>query len=367
MKKLITLILISIVATSCGVSNDSSESQGPAAAVITYESETINISDDQVQELVAGYEDYIKSFEGEDALELTEDEEQNRKGQIAAAMLDSLIFSEIFDIELSNRDHEVTDQEKSESETEFRELLETQNEQVQNPEDRIDADEFLSSTNPYLVSVTQGREKIYALRNIIELDTESFPCSYHILFGTDELTDEEAKAKADDAYERAVAGEDFEELAKELSTGPSGPTGGSLGCSDPASFVPPFAAALENPTIDEIIEPVQTNFGWHVITVKEETEEQKEQRESIDEETQKQIDAQRAQQAISELIQDLLKEVKVEVNETYGTWNAEAGRVDPPIITSAPEVEFQESTPEATIASENAESSESTDTSLPQD
>lgn len=84
-------------------------------------------------------------------------------------------------------------------------------------------------------------------------------CSSHILLETEE----EALAVID----RLDAGEDFADLAVELSTGPSGPTGGDLGCTDPASFVPEFseaALALGGPGISP---PVQTQFGWHVIQV----------------------------------------------------------------------------------------------------
>ncbi len=61
-------------------------------------------------------------------------------------------------------------------------------------------------------------------------------------------------------------GADFEELAKEHSTGPSGPNGGDLGWFAPNQMVKPFSdavAALEDGSYSE--EPIQTDFGWHVI------------------------------------------------------------------------------------------------------
>lgn len=61
-------------------------------------------------------------------------------------------------------------------------------------------------------------------------------------------------------------GADFEALAKEHSTGPSGPNGGDLGWFAPNQMVKPFAdavAALENGKYTSA--PVQTQFGWHVI------------------------------------------------------------------------------------------------------
>jgi peptidyl-prolyl cis-trans isomerase C len=63
-------------------------------------------------------------------------------------------------------------------------------------------------------------------------------------------------------------GADFAELAKNKSTGPSGPNGGSLGKFGRGQMVPAFenaAFALENGKITP--KPVQTQFGWHVIKV----------------------------------------------------------------------------------------------------
>jgi peptidyl-prolyl cis-trans isomerase C len=62
------------------------------------------------------------------------------------------------------------------------------------------------------------------------------------------------------------SGSDFSELAKEKSTGPSGPSGGKLGWFSPGQMVKPFsdaAAGLEKGAYTRA--PVQTQFGWHVI------------------------------------------------------------------------------------------------------
>lgn len=86
-------------------------------------------------------------------------------------------------------------------------------------------------------------------------------CSAHILLETEE----EGRA----ALERALAGEDFAELAMELSTGPSGPNGGDLGCAEASSYVSEFADAALAAPLGEPVGPVQTQFGWHVILVSE--------------------------------------------------------------------------------------------------
>lgn len=68
-------------------------------------------------------------------------------------------------------------------------------------------------------------------------------------------------------------GADFGELAKEKSTGPSGASGGKLGWFAPSQMVPPFseaAAKLDKGSYTK--EPVETQFGWHVILLEDSRE-----------------------------------------------------------------------------------------------
>ncbi|MBS1302491.1 peptidylprolyl isomerase [Loktanella sp. SALINAS62] len=78
-------------------------------------------------------------------------------------------------------------------------------------------------------------------------------------------TEEEAQAAA----ERAQSGEDFAALAQELSTGPSGPTGGELGWFGPGAMVAEFEEAVTGMDVGAVSDPVQTQFGWHVIKLNE--------------------------------------------------------------------------------------------------
>lgn len=65
-------------------------------------------------------------------------------------------------------------------------------------------------------------------------------------------------------------GADFVELAKQKSTGPSGPNGGDLGYFGPGQMVPPFEQAAFQLDIGAYSkEPVETQFGWHVILVED--------------------------------------------------------------------------------------------------
>lgn len=76
----------------------------------------------------------------------------------------------------------------------------------------------------------------------------------------------ETQSKAEELIAQLDSGADFAELAIANSTGPSGPNGGDLGWFPPDQMVPPFSeavVALEDGAFSK--QPVQTQFGWHVI------------------------------------------------------------------------------------------------------
>jgi len=60
-------------------------------------------------------------------------------------------------------------------------------------------------------------------------------------------------------------GANFAELAKEKSTGPSGPNGGELGWFGLGMMVAPFEEAVLGLEVGQISGAVQTQFGWHVL------------------------------------------------------------------------------------------------------
>jgi peptidyl-prolyl cis-trans isomerase C len=83
----------------------------------------------------------------------------------------------------------------------------------------------------------------------------------HILVETEEEAVTVAKEVRD--------GVDFASVAREKSTGPSGPNGGSLGWFSAGTMVEPFQDAVEALEPGDISDPVQTQFGWHVIKLNE--------------------------------------------------------------------------------------------------
>lgn len=83
----------------------------------------------------------------------------------------------------------------------------------------------------------------------------------HILVETEE--------EAMDVKKELDEGADFALLAKEKSTGPSGPSGGDLGWFTTGRMVPEFEQAVLALKSGDVSAPVQTQFGWHVILLRD--------------------------------------------------------------------------------------------------
>lgn len=77
------------------------------------------------------------------------------------------------------------------------------------------------------------------------------------------------EASAHQAAAAARAGQDFANLASERSIGPSKDNGGDLGYFSMDQMVPEFSAAANVLSVGEISDPVQTQFGWHVIKLED--------------------------------------------------------------------------------------------------
>ncbi|SEL35849.1 peptidyl-prolyl cis-trans isomerase C [Roseovarius azorensis] len=83
----------------------------------------------------------------------------------------------------------------------------------------------------------------------------------HILVETEE--------EAQKLVEEIAGGANFAALAQEHSIGPSGPSGGDLGWFGDGVMVPEFFDAVAALEVGTVSDPVQTQFGWHVIKLSE--------------------------------------------------------------------------------------------------
>jgi len=134
-------------------------------------------------------------------------------------------------------------------------------------------------------------------------------CASHILVGTAD----EAQAVLD----RLSDGEEFADVAADVSIDGSAAGGGDLGCVPPVSYVREFSDALLALEEGQLSEAVQSQFGYHVI-----------ERGAVD----------LGESTADELLDSfanvfaiaVLRDAEVDVLERYGTWDGEA---EPPQVT----------------------------------
>lgn len=97
-------------------------------------------------------------------------------------------------------------------------------------------------------------------------------------------------------------GRDFATLAEERSTGPTASDGGDLGYFSPDSMVEPFAEAVRSMEMGSYsTEPVQTQFGWHVILLEDIREQQPPGLDAVREEIRREVEAEKLEEYVESL------------------------------------------------------------------
>ena len=119
-------------------------------------------------------------------------------------------------------------------------------------------------------------------------------------------TEEDARA----VISELDGGADFAELAKERSTGPSSAQGGDLGYFSKEQMVPEFSeAAFALEAGSHSTDPVQTQFGWHVIKV----EDRRTPEPPTFEEMQEQMQGEVTREVVAEMVEGLRASADIEL------------------------------------------------------
>ena len=129
----------------------------------------------------------------------------------------------------------------------------------------------------------------------------------HILVETEEEA-KELKSQLDD-------GADFAELAKEKSTGPSGANGGALGWFGKGQMVPEFEVGVLALEKGQVSDPVQTQFGWHVVTLNDKRKSQAPELADVRDELVQTI----RQEIIEAKVEELTQQAQIERPGLEGT------------------------------------------------
>jgi len=152
-------------------------------------------------------------------------------------------------------------------------------------------------------------------------------CVSHILVATAE--------ESQDVFDRIDAGEDFGEIAIEVSLDSgSGAEGGVLPCSPAGQYVPEFRdASIVAPVGEVYSEAVESQFGFHIMLVTDRTDPAPEdlptEAEVVDSLTAAAAVA-LAGEAINVWFNDQVVAADVDVDENYGTWSTDPIGVTPP-------------------------------------
>ncbi|HUB09113.1 MAG TPA: peptidylprolyl isomerase [Myxococcales bacterium] len=105
---------------------------------------------------------------------------------------------------------------------------------------------------------TGGEEEVRARHILVKLPKDASPADRA-----------KALAKARELHQKLLAGEDFAEVARKYSDGPSAADGGELGWFKRGVMVPEFEAAAFALPKGGVSDPVLTHFGYHIIQVED--------------------------------------------------------------------------------------------------
>ncbi len=175
-------------------------------------------------------------------------------------------------------------------------------------------------------AVTEAEAKKIYDEKIGDVKPEQEVHARHILVATE--------AEAKEVTERLKNGEDFATVAKEKSKD-TGAEGGDLGFFTRGQMLKPFEDAAFALEVGQISEPVQTQFGWHIIKV----EEKRDQPLPTFDQVKAAIIAQLVQAKAQEVVTGLRHKAKIEVldPELKKSMDAAAAKASEEMPDNAPE------------------------------
>lgn len=232
-----------------------------------------------------------------------------------SSIVTRLIELEVLRQLLDEQGAQVTAEDRQEIEGQLTDELEGL---LSQSEGDVDPQQVMDQIEPFADLLLERNAGLSALGRALtegtEADTQDVACVRHIL-----VQDE---ALATELLTQLQAGGDFAALAAEHSQDPgSGQQGGELGCEPPDRYVPEFAAAVAGAELGEVVGPVQTQFGFHLVEVSERRTEEV----PVDELT-----------PATDAVQQRLQQVEVSVAPDVGRWDPETLSVVPGAPAGAP-------------------------------
>jgi peptidyl-prolyl cis-trans isomerase C len=155
-------------------------------------------------------------------------------------------------------------------------------------------------------------QKYYEQNKEAQFTTPEQRCVRHILFNKDQ------KQKAEDVKKQLENGADFAKLAKEYSQDPgSAEKGGDLGCIGKGETVPDFEEAAFGAEQGEIVGPVKTQFGYHILEVTDAKPKQTRDLSEVESQIRSQLSSEKQQEEFTKWLDEQKKQRDVKYLEGY--------------------------------------------------
>jgi len=159
------------------------------------------------------------------------------------------------------------------------------------------------------ISISDAEAEEYYNNNKSQYQVTEQKKVSHILF--------DDQAKAEEILTEINNGADFAEMAKEHSTGPTAENGGDLGfvTADEQGLDKTFRDAAMQLEVGEVTsEPVETQFGYHIIKVTDQKEASTKEFADVKDDIKSQLSSQKENQAWSDFVQGLREEAEININ-----------------------------------------------------
>ncbi len=132
---------------------------------------------------------------------------------------------------------------------------------------------FTYEENAKKITIDEAEVKAYYDQHLTDYQIPEKRQARHILFkatpnDSDEVHQKQLR-KAEEIRALAQKGENFAELAKKYSEGPSASAGGELGLFERGRMVKPIDDAVFAMTKGEVSDVVKTDFGYHIIKLED--------------------------------------------------------------------------------------------------
>ena len=341
-------LVLALVTSACG--DSMGNTVRPAAATVNGKTISQDALDDEL-EAIQGNEAYVEQVQ-QSGFQVLGQGKGTLTNDFVGRVLTRQIFLFLVHEELERKDMAVTDAELARSkdaviesvggEEVFNRFPQSYQETLQ----RRDAE--VAKLQAALTGDEVTEEDIKAF---YDENPEQFAetCVSHILFGvtnpaTGQLDQEASAAQAERLRAEAAAakaeieaGADFAAIAAQRSVDTSNKDqGGDLECGPAGRFVPEFETAMDATAVGAISDPVQTQFGVHLIKV---TERRPTPFEEAAPAIRQRLEGE-GQAEFSEFLQEALEKATISVNPRYGRFSKDGqapGIIPPgaPTTTSA--------------------------------